>query len=38
MIGEGSAAPQLEGQRVLIVEDDVFIAMDMADLLQALAG
>ena len=33
--GEGSAARQLEGRRVLIVEDDFFIAMDMTDLLRS---
>lgn len=33
--GQVSEARQLAGRRVLIVEDDFFIAMDMADLLRS---
>ena len=33
--GQVSEAKQLVGRRVLIVEDDFFIAMDMADLLRS---
>lgn len=33
--GQAGGAPQLAGRRILIVEDDFFIAMDMADLLRS---
>ena len=33
--GQASEARHLAGRRILIVEDDFFIAMDMADLLQS---